>query len=88
MKRISPAFIGRNGKPDVKKSEIRLTEACEKYLSAIRGCFIGGAIGDALGYPVEFMSYSDIIRSYGKCGIQRYKKDFKTGLAPISDDSK
>lgn len=26
----------------------------------IRGSLLGGAIGDALGYPVEFMSYSQI----------------------------
>ena len=26
----------------------------------IRGSLIGGAIGDALGYPVEFASYSNI----------------------------
>lgn len=87
LKRISPTFIGQNGRMDVKKSEIHLTEACEKHLSAVMGSLIGGAIGDALGYPVEFMSYSDIIRRYGKCGIQRYKKDFKTGLALISDDT-
>lgn len=27
----------------------------------IRGSLIGGAIGDALGYPVEFMSYAGIV---------------------------
>ena len=26
----------------------------------IRGSLIGGAIGDALGYPVEFMSQQEI----------------------------
>lgn len=28
----------------------------------IRGSLIGGAIGDALGYPVEFMSRKAILR--------------------------
>lgn len=27
-----------------------------------RGCLIGGAIGDALGYPVEFMTCAEIQR--------------------------
>lgn len=28
----------------------------------IRGCLIGGAAGDALGYPVEFLSWYNIIK--------------------------
>ena len=33
----------------------------------IRGSFIGGAVGDALGYPVEFIySFGDIQRRYGR----------------------
>ena len=35
-------------------------------LDRYRGCLIGGAAGDALGYPVEFMSLDEIIRKYGK----------------------
>lgn len=35
-----------------------------------RGCLIGGAIGDALGWPVEFFQYKDIIKRYGNEGIQ------------------
>ena len=37
----------------------------------IRGSLIGGAIGDALGYPVEFMSRKAILRKYGDGGIMR-----------------
>ncbi|MDR0966326.1 MAG: ADP-ribosylglycohydrolase family protein [Myxococcales bacterium] len=50
-----------------------------------RGCLIGGAIGDALGYPVEFMSYDRIIRKYGPSGITRY--ELTDGVAQISDDT-
>lgn len=33
----------------------------------IRGSLIGGAVGDALGYPVEFIhSFEDIQWRYGK----------------------
>mgnify|MGYP001397662822 CR=1 FL=1 len=35
-----------------------------------RGCLIGGAVGDALGCPVEFMKLEWIINHYGPSGIQ------------------
>ncbi len=34
------------------------------------GCFIGGAIGDALGYPIEFMQEDEIDATFGPHGIQ------------------
>ena len=38
----------------------------------IRGSLIGGAIGDALGYPVEFIySVAKIQKRYGERGITR-----------------
>ena len=38
----------------------------------IRGSLIGGAIGDALGYPVEFIySFEEIQKRYGERGITR-----------------
>lgn len=61
----------------------------------IRGSLIGGAIGDALGYPVEFIdSYTGIQRRYGDAGITRLdvrqwwkNEDNSTGKAWISDDT-
>lgn len=32
----------------------------EVYRDRIRGCMIGGAVGDALGWPVEFMGERQI----------------------------
>lgn len=52
----------------------------------VRGCFFGGAVGDALGYPVEFLSYDAIRRAYGNKGITEYDLD-ENGLAEISDDT-
>ena len=52
----------------------------------ILGSMVGGAVGDALGYAVEFMSYSDIVARYGKKGITRYELDSQ-GVAEISDDT-
>lgn len=33
------------------------------------GCFIGGAVGDALGYPIEFMGEDEIDSRFGPYGI-------------------
>jgi len=50
-----------------------------------RGCLIGGAAGDALGYAVEFMSADSIFNKYGPGGIKEY--DLNGGMARISDDT-
>ena len=51
----------------------------EMYLDAIRGCIYGGAVGDALGYPVEFMSEEEIFSQFGPSGIIVYEKDLVSG---------
>ena len=56
-------------------------------LDKIRGGLVGGAIGDALGYPVEFMSWNEILKRYGAGGIQKYELDFEKGVAVFSDDT-
>lgn len=40
-----------------------------KNQNHFRGCLIGGAIGDALGWPVEFLKLEQIERLYGVDGI-------------------
>ena len=50
-----------------------------------RGCLVGGAAGDALGYAVEFMREKRIFSTYGEKGITEYELD--EGLARISDDT-
>lgn len=56
-----------------------------KDLDKYRGCLIGGAVGDALGYPVEFMSLAAIKEKYGENGITEY--ELHDGVARISDDT-
>ena len=56
-----------------------------KNIAKYRGCLIGGAAGDALGYPVEFMSLASIKEKYGKTGIVEY--ELHDGTALISDDT-
>lgn len=38
----------------------------------IRGCLLGGAVGDALGADIEFLSLSAIRDRYGPGGVDRY----------------
>jgi ADP-ribosyl-[dinitrogen reductase] hydrolase len=33
------------------------------------GCLLGGAVGDALGWPVEFKDRKEIVKEYGPAGI-------------------
>ena len=54
-------------------------------LDTYRGCLLGGAAGDALGYPVEFLPAREILRRFGPEGITAYA--LKDGLARISDDT-
>ena len=61
----------------------------------IRGSLIGGSIGDALGYPVEFIySFEEIQKQYGERGItrldtkQHWLEDTEqSGKAVVSDDT-
>lgn len=51
-----------------------------------RGCMVGGAIGDALGMPVEFLRADAIIRKYGPGGIRDLEVS-PSGKALITDDT-
>ena len=43
-----------------------------KDLDKYKGCLIGGAAGDALGYVVEFLDEPGITGKYGSNGITEY----------------
>ena len=66
-----------------------------RQLDKIRGSMVGGAVGDALGYPVEFIClYEGIQKRYGENGITRLDTtqwwlpdEEKSGKAWISDDT-
>jgi len=51
-----------------------------------RGCLLGGAIGDALGWPVEFMRATEIKNQYGDRGITELVQN-SDGKAEITDDT-
>ena len=50
------------------------------------GCLLGGAIGDALGAPVEFLSMNEILRQYGAAGITRFV-EFWSDQGAFTDDT-
>lgn len=69
---------------DAALQKIRETEV---YLDKVRGSLFGGAVGDALGYPVEFFDEESIFSEFGGDGIREYRLDRVSGKALISDDT-
>ena len=57
----------------------------KRNIDKFRGCLIGGAAGDALGYTVEFWSEHRIFAEFGDDGITQYV--LRDGKALISDDT-
>ena len=61
----------------------------------IRGSLVGGAIGDALGYPIEFDRYDDILFRYGEGGLDGFDVNSyyskynapEDNVAVVSDDT-
>ena len=56
-----------------------------RNLDRFRGCLVGGAAGDALGYEVEFMTERLIFSHWGPQGITEYA--LHNGVAQFSDDT-
>jgi ADP-ribosyl-[dinitrogen reductase] hydrolase len=54
--------------------------------SRFRGCLLGGAVGDALGAPVEFLDLDEIVHAYGEQGIRDYALAYGK-LGAITDDT-
>lgn len=57
----------------------------EQIQDKCRGSLVGGAVGDALGYEVEFLSLSNIRKRFGDDGIADYV--LHNGIAEFSDDT-
>ncbi len=79
-------FYRDENQEEIDRALERIKET-EVHLDAIRGCIFGGAVGDALGYPVEFLQEGQIFSQYGPGGITSYTKDKVSGKALISDDT-
>ncbi|MGW9404695.1 ADP-ribosylglycohydrolase family protein [Arthrobacter sp. NPDC055585] len=57
----------------------------EVFASKVRACLLGGALGDALGYAVEFDSLDGIRARYGAGGLTDFRQLDRP--APVSDDT-
>lgn len=54
--------------------------------SHFRGCLLGGAIGDALGAPVEFLSLLQIRSRFGPLGIRDFAEAYGR-IGAVTDDT-
>ena len=52
----------------------------------IAGCLLGGAVGDALGAPIEFMGFDEIRRRFGPAGVSQYELAYGR-MGAITDDT-
>jgi len=52
-----------------------------------RGCLVGGACGDALGYPIEFIPLPAIQNKFGMRGVSAYQFFPGFNRALVSDDT-
>jgi len=64
------------------QSSIENAELVDRFT----GCLLGGAVGDALGWPVEFLSMDEIRRKYGREGILDFV-EASGGIGAITDDT-
>lgn len=55
-------------------------------LDRCRGCLLGGAVGDALGAPVEFMTIDQIHRQFGSGGIRDFAPAYGR-VGSVTDDT-
>jgi ADP-ribosylglycohydrolase len=64
----------------------RLNVRNRRNFEAFAGCLLGGAVGDALGAPAEFMSLREIRKRFGNDGITKYVPAYGR-LGAITDDT-
>lgn len=63
----------------------QVSEASDARAARVLGCVLGGAVGDAFGYAVEFDRWADIQRKHGPAGLQQ--PVLGGGLLVVSDDT-
>lgn len=78
----------RNGQRETMTSDTMtgLDEAGARTKIRIRGSLLGGAIGDALGAPVEFLSLREIRERFGNAGLRDYAPAYGQ-IGAITDDT-
>lgn len=80
----APSWIYPNGDGSASP---RWTFPQRPLRALVRGCLLGGAVGDALGWPVEFLSLRAIRERYGPAGIRDFDPASAGGRGAITDDT-
>ncbi|MDR3081781.1 MAG: ADP-ribosylglycohydrolase family protein [Streptomyces sp.] len=62
-------------------------EATAVYRARVRGCLLGGAIGDALGYPIEFAALETIRERHGADGVTGLLSRGEGAVSRVTDDT-
>ncbi len=73
-----------------ESAQVQFLEQCQlasndAWLDRVLGCLLGGAVGDAFGYAVEFDSLAKIRKCFGEQGLTR--PVFQDGKLVVSDDT-
>ena len=71
--------------PEIPTSPMT-AQSSEETHHRFLGCLLGGAVGDALGAPVEFMQRHEILARFGDNGITDYAPAYGR-LGAITDDT-
>jgi ADP-ribosylglycohydrolase len=64
----------------------KMLDPTGRYYNIFMGCILGGAFGDAMGFPVEFMGLPEIVEHYGPHGMVTPELG-PNGKMVVSDDT-
>lgn len=70
----------------VRPARRPLRHIAPERASRFRGCLLGGAVGDALGAPVEFLGLASIKSRFGEEGIKDFAEAYGR-VGAITDDT-
>ncbi len=79
-------MAGANGVGGVRDSTILFVSETLPLTQRCRGCLLGGAVGDALGAPVEFMEIAQIQRRFGPGGVRDFAPAYGR-VGAVTDDT-
>ena len=83
VRRVRPGAIENSIQEGYVKKQLPIGPDKDIHASRVLGCLLGGALGDALGYQVEFDSLREIHRKFGPDGVRLPIN----GEAVVSDDT-
>ena len=70
--------------PDLYNRDVKKMN--RRTIDYFKGCLLSGAIGDALGAPIEFMSMDRIRSTFGHHGVTGYSEAYGR-LGAFNDDT-